>query len=97
MFIEIELVYLLGYLDVDFLCVFLELCENLVDVVVVGESHEDLNLHCLDVDRVVEVTKKVFDLLFEHVRSLLEDQVDVLECDKHDFRLKVQKRNQRTC
>lgn len=87
--------YLLSDFNVDFLRVFLKLRKNLVNVIVGSQSNQDLDLHRLDVHRVVEETEEVTQLLFNDDRTLLENQIDVFECNEHDFRLLVEQRNQR--
>jgi len=61
-----------------------------MDILGVRKSNENLYLHRLDVDRIVEVAEEEFDLFFYDNWSFLENQIDVFQCNIYDFWLHVQ-------
>ena len=83
--------YLFGNFDIDFLGMFFKLAENLVDVLRVSQSDEDLDLHRLDVDWIVEVAEEKFNLFLNDYGSFLENQIDIFQCDKHNLWFHIQK------
>lgn len=59
--------------------ILFKLGENLVDVLVVAETYDDLQLFPLDIWRVVVLAEKDANVVLENIGALLQDQVDVPE------------------
>lgn len=55
----------------------LQLCEDLLDVLLVREAEDDLELGEFDVDGVIVLAKEDLDVIAEHHGSSLDDEEDI--------------------
>ena len=73
---------------------YLQLRQDLGDVSLTGQSDHDVQLLQLDVDRVVVLHEENLHLVFEDVRPLLYDEIDVPQSHVLDLRLRGEKGDQ---
>lgn len=59
--------------------ILFKLGENLVDVLVVAETYDDLQLFPLDIWRVVVLAEKDANVVLKNIGAPLQDQIDVPE------------------
>ena len=74
---------------------YLQLRQDLSDIGLAGQSYHDVQLLQLDVDRVVILHEEDLHFVFENVRPLLDDEIDVPESHVLDLRLRGEKGDQR--
>ena len=67
---------------------YLQLRQDLGDVGLTGQPDHDVQLLQLDVDRVVVLHEEDLHLVFEDVRPLLYDEIDVPQSHVLDLRLR---------
>ena len=73
---------------------YLQLRQDLSDIGLAGQSDHDVQLLQLDVDRVVVLHEENFHLVFEDVRPLLNDEIDVPQSHVLNLRLRGEKSDQ---
>ena len=71
--------------DREELYALLELSEDLLDVLLVGESVDDFEFGQLDVDRIVVLAEEHLDVVAKDQWPTLNDEEDVSKSDVLDF------------